>query len=404
MKQICSGVLGIFLLFATEKVIAQNFWQQVGSPGPYSINTLYVDSSDVLLAGTSNGVYRSTNDGGTWQSIGLSNEYVLMLKRFNGNLFACTFASGLYRSTNNGTSWSLVGGGLSPGTVYSLAGQGQSLYAALIAGIYKSTDNGTTWTVTGMTNPNQTIVVATPAGHLYAADLDALVYRSTDGGVSWTQILDGMSTPADLLVAPNGYIYLSLQSFFAPGVLRSTDGGATWQNVLPSVVSGWFAVNAVGNIFLSTFASGVYRSTDAGTTWQQINSGLTNTSTRGIAMNSVNRVFVGTSNGLVFRSVQPTVSVDHDESSRPTAFVLYQNYPNPFNPSTTVRFEVGGLGFVSLKVYNLLGQEVATLVNDELEPGQYDVLWNADGVASGVYVYRLSAGSFTESKRMLLLR
>ncbi|HXG01687.1 MAG TPA: T9SS type A sorting domain-containing protein [Bacteroidota bacterium] len=404
MKTACSGLMGIFLMITAGRLEAQNFWQQVGSPGPYSINTLYVDSSDVLLAGTSNGVYRSTNDGSTWQSIGLSNAHVLMLKRFQGNLFACTFASGLYRSTNNGTSWSLVSGGLPPGSVYSIAVLGQVMYAALVDGIYKSTDSGTTWTVTGMTNPNQTIVVASPAGHLYAADLDALVYRSTDGGVSWTQILDGMSTPADLLVAPNGAIYLSLQSFFAPGVLRSTDGGATWQNVLPSVVSGWFAVNAAGHIFLSTFASGVYRTTDAGTTWQQVNSGLTNTSTQGIAINSVNRLFVGTQNGLVFRSVQPTVSVDHDETSRPGDFLLYQNYPNPFNPGTTIRFTLPDSRFTSLKVFNLLGQEVATLVNGIKQPGSYEVQWDAGGMPSGVYMYRLTAGNYSTVKKMLLTK
>jgi len=88
----------------------------------------------------------------------------------------------------------------------------------------------------------------------------------------------------------------------------------------------------------------------------------------------------------------------------PAAFNLYQNYPNPFNPSTHIRFSVQGSALTSLKVYDILGREVATLVNEVKQPGRYEVTWNATGYASGVYFYRLKAGSFVQTKRMLLLR
>jgi glucose/arabinose dehydrogenase len=88
----------------------------------------------------------------------------------------------------------------------------------------------------------------------------------------------------------------------------------------------------------------------------------------------------------------------------PGAFALFQNYPNPFNPSTTVRFHIPVSVVVSLKVYDMLGREVATLLHAEKEPGEYTLRWNAAEVASGIYYYRLRAGAFTETRRMMVIR
>jgi len=92
------------------------------------------------------------------------------------------------------------------------------------------------------------------------------------------------------------------------------------------------------------------------------------------------------------------------ESEQPGSFHLSQNFPNPFNPSTKIGFKVQASGFTSLKVFDLLGREVATLVNEELRPGSYEATWDAVGFPTGVYFYRLIAGSFAETKRLILLR
>lgn len=88
----------------------------------------------------------------------------------------------------------------------------------------------------------------------------------------------------------------------------------------------------------------------------------------------------------------------------PQTFNLQQNYPNPFNPSTTIQFEIANETNVSLKVFNMLGQEVATLVNERLNPGRYERSFDGKGLASGVYFYRLTAGSFTDLKKLVLLK
>ena len=84
--------------------------------------------------------------------------------------------------------------------------------------------------------------------------------------------------------------------------------------------------------------------------------------------------------------------------------MLKQNYPNPFNPSTVIQFQVASRGFVSLKVYDVAGREVATLVNENKSPGNYSVVFDAGNLASGMYVYRLEAGSFRAARKMLVTK
>jgi hypothetical protein len=101
--------------------------------------------------------------------------------------------------------------------------------------------------------------------------------------------------------------------------------------------------------------------------------------------------------------VQNPVGVD-DEQLIADKFELMQNYPNPFNPSTNIQYAIIDRQFVSLKIFNILGDEVAILVNEEKDRGVYDVTFNAAGLSSGMYLYKLQAGSFVEMKKMILLR
>jgi uncharacterized Ntn-hydrolase superfamily protein len=91
-------------------------------------------------------------------------------------------------------------------------------------------------------------------------------------------------------------------------------------------------------------------------------------------------------------------------SNSPNSFYLYQNSPNPFNPTTSIQYAIGSRQFVQLKVYDVLGNEVATLVNEEKPAGTYDVQFDASALPSGIYFYKLKAGSFAETKKMILLK
>ena len=99
-----------------------------------------------------------------------------------------------------------------------------------------------------------------------------------------------------------------------------------------------------------------------------------------------------------------TIANVDDGQSTPTSYQLSQNYPNPFNPSTTIIYSIKNDGIVNLIVYDILGNEVATLVNSEKPSGVYEIEWHAIGIPSGLYFYQLRTDGYIETKKMLLLK
>jgi hypothetical protein len=125
----------------------------------------------------------------------------------------------------------------------------------------------------------------------------------------------------------------------------------------------------------------------------------------------VNATFIGafgredwTSGWSSFKLEIPTSVKEEFENEIPSTFELSQNYPNPFNPSTSIKFALPNAGFVKLSISNILGQEVANLVNSYKESGNYTINWNAGNLSSGMYIYRLETGSQIITKKMTLLK
>ena len=107
--------------------------------------------------------------------------------------------------------------------------------------------------------------------------------------------------------------------------------------------------------------------------------------------------------GLMLKTTSGGVTDISDGSQVPVKFKLNQNYPNPFNPTTTIKYLIPEISFITIKMYDVLGNEVATVVNEEKAAGNYEVEFDASKLSSGVYFYQLRAGSFIETKKMVLL-
>ena len=131
---------------------------------------------------------------------------------------------------------------------------------------------------------------------------------------------------------------------------------------------------------------------------------MTNTNVEAFAINGDGHIFAGTDGGGVFRSVGSTTAVEEISSSIPSSFALEQNYPNPFNPSTTIQFALAKGANVKLKVFSIEGKEVATLVDEALTPGVHTFRFEANGLPSGVYFYRIEAGELFQTRRLMLLK
>ena len=154
------------------------------------------------------------------------------------------------------------------------------------------------------------------------------------------------------------------------------------------------------NLFAGT-NDGVFISTDNGTNWFPVNTGLARNVISIII--SGNNLFAGTDGGVWKHPLSEMItSVDVLSSALPKHFNLGQNYPNPFNPVTTISFELPSKSFVSLKVFNGLGTEVASLVSEELSAANYTQKWNAGGLPSGVYFYRFEAENYSATTKLLL--
>jgi hypothetical protein len=123
-----------------------------------------------------------------------------------------------------------------------------------------------------------------------------------------------------------------------------------------------------------------------------------------IRLLDINEGFAVGWRGFIIRYSDSVVSVGENHSLIPEEFNLYQNYPNPFNPSTTIIYEIPERHLVSIAVYDLLGREVAVLINEEKSAGEYEVEFNGSELSSGIYFYQLKAGSFVETKKMILLK
>ncbi|MHB1687480.1 MAG: T9SS type A sorting domain-containing protein [Ignavibacteriaceae bacterium] len=96
--------------------------------------------------------------------------------------------------------------------------------------------------------------------------------------------------------------------------------------------------------------------------------------------------------------------IEDGKNNIPATFSLFQNHPNPFNPSTVIKYDISKESFVTLKVYDILGREVVSLINEEKQSGKYQVTFNANNLSSGIYFYRIKAGEFIQTERLILLR
>ena len=148
----------------------------------------------------------------------------------------------------------------------------------------------------------------------------------------------------------------------------------------------------------------VYCSTNWGSTWKDVSGGLNVLKVNCLSILGP-YLIAGTNNGIWRISLYQLLTANKDEQSRLTNnFSLSQNYPNPFNPSTIINYSIPKSSFVSIKVYNVLGKEVATLVNEQKSAANYSVQFNGSDLSSGVYFYRMEVGGFVETKKLILMK
>ena len=349
-------------------------------PRPYKWGffwTVYVTESGNVLVGTDEGVSKSTDNGNTWRHIKIPDDdfprISALLETNDGTLFAG--GDIICRSTDRGETWVQVADTnivrwyvncltITPfGTI--LAGLGSGIEGTA-KGILRSTDNGDSWHYSGLDGKHITGLTSPRTG------FSKLVFANTElGGAFWSE--DEGESWKPILSLPTG----------------------RWGGPIALFTTGLF----VGYGYNSNIKEAVYRSVDRGYSWTKfaIDDVLS------FVELGVSKIGVGTASGAYAISFSNPTKVE--DPAIPTVYSLSQNYPNPFNPSTTIEFQLPHRDFVKLSVSNIIGQEVAVLVNEEKGAGTHRVVWNAGVLPSGIYFYRLETTSgFVAAKKMLLVK
>lgn len=418
-----------------------------------------------LFAGTLFDVYKSTDDGMNWTPCGLdAYGYIKSITiDDSANVFAVIASGALMKSTDDGATWEPVGSlmraiaksdsrSLSsvPTEVTTLAAKDEALFAGTNnAGLYKTTDGGTNWENASVGLKSQTIAsISIPNSRYVYVATGAGVYRSLAplGSAELTFVLVNGWNLLSVPIIKSDYYTANLfpqatsDAFTFYGSYETTDtlipGNGYWLktpagNVYQAggyitelsvpVQTGWnmvgsltnpINVSSIGSIPGGMTTSPFYSynpgagSYETATTVMPMVGYWVKTSDAGTLVfggaTTLSKIVVVPTNEL-----PPPPPGEWDVSSDviPKKFALYTNYPNPFNPTTTIRFDIPKPTRVTLRVFNVLGQEVARLINGaEYDAGEYQIPFDGSRLGSGMYFYRLEAEKFTNVKTMLLLK
>jgi len=370
-----------------------------------SIRSLAVDGTN-LFTGTEFGVYLSTDNGTTWTAInnGIPATLIWSLKINGSSLYACTGGVGLFRTTDSGASWTNLG--LVSELIYTCDVNGSAIFAGTNNhGIYRSTDDGTTWTqVNNGLNTIDVRALFVNGNYIFAGAYPGM-YRSNDNGENWVELTIGLPNPS---VNIFGFTMIGSTLFASTGggVYYSSDNGGSWNYAGLFSLPLYCIYSYLTNLFAGLTGDGINLSIDNGLTWEPVNEGLPSPVSPQSLLTSGDKIFLAAHyDGLYWRPLSELVSsVPGSDNDVPTDYSLFQNYPNPFNPDTKINYSVPQYSQVQIKVFDVLGNEIAILANEEKPVGTYEINWNAESIPSGVYFYQLKAGDFVSTKKMTLLK
>jgi len=416
-KVVSLSIAAVVILF-TAGASGQPSWAPVSFPvQDIAIDAVAIDSFDRIFAGTEGqGIFRSTNLGSSWDSAGLPYYNFNSIVFDSDDIVFVATDLGLFRSEDHGERWARADSTIADKAVKALSfNHSNVLFAGNVAPggstgtILRSTDGGASWEeLTSVPNGCHALAVSRVGTVL--ASTGGVKLRSTDDGITWNEITGINSAVLCFASDSSGDIYAGGTGYGAGNLWKSSDDGVTWfvkSNGLPTDYNYWISsicVDGNGQVFLGiSNGGGVWRSTDYASSWVSTSSNLGDMRVTELAISKDGYLFAGTLTGI-WKTESPVTSMSEVPRSIPIVITLAQNYPNPFNPSTIIRYGLPSRSRVTLTVYSTLGQRVAVLQDREQEAGYHEVRFDAPGLASGVYLYRLQAGDFTETKKLQLVR
>lgn len=368
-------------------------------------------------------IYRSTNGGINWENICMTSPYPDWIQFLKSNIGYYKSGNTLYKSTNGGYNWMQI----TPLniTVNSINFSDENTgYACGYATppirpkLIKTTNGGSSWDSIFVTSENSAVTsfnfINPNSGWVslsypvYPMGTNSRIFKTTNGGLNWNfQRLDtnAFHTKISFLDNLTGWAAKNDFNTNAGNLIRTTDGGNSWIILPLSVLRGRFHFVNSNTGWAENLPGSLFKSTNGGLNWYaQVDIGLAGIENLQF-INAYTGWVVG-DGGLIVKTTNggELLGVHNISGEIPLNFSLSQNYPNPFNPVTNIKFDIPKSGFVKITVFDLLGREITRLVNEQMQPGSYNVDWDASNYPSGVYFYKLESEDFVESKKMVLVK
>ena len=385
---------------------------------PFTFIKNIVVQGTVLYCSTYfSGIYISTDDGDNW--ISLNNDSANSILVLGNTIYAYNEYN-VYSSENDGSSWTKLDSvPHDPDMILNnITTDGQYLYLGVTIinpfltnssawGVYRSSDKGNTWKQMndGLNNYNIN----------YLDFVEGVLYTSTDSGFfaynstaqKWSKISNDLPNRIKKIVFDNGKYFAATEE----QVYLSKDNRQSWQLIYTASSNNYILSMASNNdkTFIGT-NSGIFLYDETEDKWISSNNGLKNKYATTLTIVE-NKIFAGTSGDGIWKSTINDSLTNIAKFQLPDGFYLSQNYPNPFNPTTTIQYQIPvvdalseGEAHITLKVYDMLGREIESLVDKYQSPGNYEVTFDGSNLSSGVYFYTLRTGSFSQTKKFVLMK
>jgi photosystem II stability/assembly factor-like uncharacterized protein len=372
--------------------------------------------------------YQGTN---AWYKTFFGDGMSCAVNSQNDNICYTEYTNGsINKSTNRGIDWD----GISPPgagnennycfvTPFICCRSNPNIMYVGGKSIYKSTSGGGNWQGPyGTSVFNGTKILSLASSHtgtdtVYCGAVNGRVFRTVNAGLNWTNVTDSSIMPnryaTDITVNENNSseAYVTYGGYGTGHIFKTTNSGNNWTDItgnLPDVPHHCVVVDPLysQNVYAGNDL-GVYLTTNGGTSWYEYTAGMPYTLVFDLSIvypgRKVRAATYG--NGIYERKLlEFPLSVNQSGNQIVNNFELLQNYPNPFNPKTIINYELGITNFVTLKVYDALGKVVSVLVNQKQNAGRFEVEFDGSNLSSGIYFYKLEVESYSETKRMMLLK
>ena len=370
-----------------------------------SVTQLRQDSRGTLYALASGQTfYRSRNQGDSWEPMWDGEGIVLDFEvTASDDIYTCGYWTGVSRFESSTGTWESLG--LTRKPFIDIASDGYEVYVSIMEdGLWRYNESTMEWGRAGLDNSSVVELLLAGGGGLYTREESGDIYYSSDPDRQhWRSVDFGEGIARKLFLAPDNSVWILADS----QIFKTSNNGNSW-----TVIEGPdtnlsminFAINSQLDIFVTTNTGKSFVSHDHGDTWKVLDEAQNDIVITNFFFDSEERLYAATRYQGVLRS-QASTKNRPSSLNNVRSFAVRQNFPNPFNEVTTIPFSVGADSQIRISVYNMLGEEVAVLLDDFCTAGEYRTHWNAEGFASGVYLYAMEVdGKRVAGGKLLMLR